>query len=80
MGKQSVRVREVHPEIIKRDLISGMSEDRVYKILNEILRPALRSVFIKDQKNGDIKRIKPGYYQDEEEAKKHCYFDLGSYY
>lgn len=79
VGKQSVRVREVHPEIIKRDPISGMSEDRVYKIANEILPPAPRSVFIKDQKNGDIKRIKPGYYQDEEEAKKHCYFDLGSY-
>lgn len=79
VGKQSVRVREVHPEIINRDPISGMSEDRVYKITSEILPPAPNSVFIKDQENGDIKRIKPGYYQDEEEAKKHCYFDLRSY-
>lgn len=79
VGKQSVRVREVYPEIINRDPISGMSEDRVYKITSEILPPAPNSVFIKDQENGDIKRIKPGYYQDQEEAKKHCYFDLRSY-
>ena len=79
VGKQSVRVREVHPEIINCDPISGMSEDRVYKITSEILQPAPSSVFIKDQENGDLKRIKPGYFQDEEEAKKHCYFDLGSY-
>lgn len=79
VGKQSVRVREVHPEIINRDPVSGMSEDRVYKITNDILPPLPHSVFIKDQEKGDIKRIKPGYYQDEEEAKKHCYFDLGSY-
>lgn len=79
VGKQSVRVRQVYPEIINRDSVSGMSEKRVYKITNEILPPAPHSVFITDQENGDIKRIKPGYFQDEEEAKKYCYFDLKNY-
>lgn len=79
VGKKSVRVREVYPEIISREAVSGMSEDRVYKITNEILPPAPYSVFIKDQENGDLKRIKPGFYKDEEEAKKHCYFTLSSY-
>lgn len=79
VGEKSVRVREVHPTIVERNAVSGMSEDRVYKLTNEILPPAEYSVFIKDQENGDLKRIKPGYYQDEEEAKKHCFFDLSSY-
>ena len=79
VGEKSVRVREVHPTIIERNAVSGMSEDRVYKLTNEILPPAEYSVFIKDQEKGDLKRIKPGYYQDPEEAKKHCYFDLSSY-
>lgn len=79
VGEKSVRVREVHPTIISREATCGMAEDRVYKITKEILPPANYSVFIKDQENGDVKRLKPGYYQDEEEAKKHCYFDLSSY-
>lgn len=79
VGEKSVRVREVHPTIIERNAVSGMAEDRVYKITNEILPPAEYSVFIKDQEKGDLKRIKPGYYQDPEEAKKHCFFDLSSY-
>ena len=79
VGEKSVRVREVHPTIISREGVSAMSEDRVYKITNEILPPAEYSVFIKDQENGDVKRIKPGYYKDPEEARKHCFFDLRSY-
>ena len=79
VGEKSVRVREVNPPIISRDPVSGMAEDRIYKLTNEILPHAEYSVFIKDQENGDLKRIKPGYYKDPEEAKKHCYFDLSSY-
>lgn len=78
VGEKSVRVREVNPPIVSREATCGMAEDRVYKITKEILPPAEYSVFIKDQKNGDLKRIKPGYYKDPEEAKKHCYFDLSS--
>ena len=79
VGEKSVRVREVNPPIVRRDPVSGMAEDRVYKITGEILPPSQHSVFIKDQEKGDLKRIKPGYFQDEEEAKNNCYFDISSY-
>ena len=79
VGEKSVRVREVNPPIVRRDPVSGMAEDRVYKITGEILPPSPHSVFIKDQEKGDLKRIKPGYFQDEEEAKNNCYFDISSY-
>lgn len=79
VGKKSVRVREVNPPIVRRDPVSGMAEDRVYKITGEILPSYPHSVFIKDQEKGDLKRIKPGYFQDEEEAKNNCYFDISSY-
>lgn len=79
VGEKSVRVREVHPEIISNNPVSSMAEDRVYKITNKILPPAEYSVFIKDQEKGDLKRLKPGHYQDEEEAKKHCYFAISSF-
>lgn len=79
VGKQSVRVREVYPEIINRDPVSGMSEDRVYKLTGELLPPAPHSVFIKDQENGDLKRLKPGYFQDEKKAMENCYFNLSSF-
>ena len=69
VGEKSVRVREVNPPIVRRDPVSGVAEDRVYKITGEILPPSPHSVFIKDQEKGDLKRIKPGYFQDEEEAK-----------
>lgn len=79
VGEKSVRVREVNPPIVRRDPVSGVAEDRVYKITGEILPPSPHSVFIKDQEKGDLKRIKPGYFQDEEEAKNNCYFDISSY-
>lgn len=58
VGSASVRVREVYPERIAEKGISGMSADRTYKIDREILPAAARSVFIKDQTNGDLKRLK----------------------
>lgn len=79
VGEKSVRVREVNLPIVRRDPVSGVAEDRVYKITGEILPPSPHSVFIKDQEKGDLKRIKPGYFQDEEEAKNNCYFDISSY-
>lgn len=57
VGTSSVRVREVYPEITKSKAISWGSEDRVYKISRDILPPADRSVFIKDQQRGDLKRL-----------------------
>lgn len=79
VGEKSVRVREVNPPIISREAVSGMSEDRVYKLTGELLPPAPHSVFIRDQENGDLKRLQPGWYKDEEEAKKNCYFRISSF-
>lgn len=79
VGEKSVRVREVNPSIVSRKSVSGMSEDRVYKLTNEILPPAPHSSFIKDQENGDLKRLKSGWDADEEKAKQNCYFNLSSF-
>lgn len=79
VGEKSVRVREVNPPIVSREAVSGMSEDRVYKLTGELLPPAPHSVFIKDQENGDLKRLKPGYFQDKEKAKENCFFAISSY-
>lgn len=57
VGASSVRVREVYPEITESKAVSWGSEDRVYKISRDILPAADRSVFIKDQQHGDLKRL-----------------------
>lgn len=61
-GESSVRVREVSPEILNRDGICWASENRTYKITSELIAPDSRSVFIKDQVNGDIKRVSDSAY------------------
>lgn len=76
VGETSVRVRQVCPELIKEDAICGMSADRTYKLTNELLPPSRSSLFIEDQENGDLKRLKPGYCKDPEEANKNCHFKL----
>ena len=59
VGESSVRVREVYPKMIEETGISGMSADRTYDLSSkELLPPAPHSVFIKDQENGDLKRLK----------------------
>ena len=59
-GNSSVRVREVHPEMISETPTCGMAADRTYKVNTEgkILPAPDRSVFINDQVKGDIKRLK----------------------
>lgn len=77
-GKSSALVREVHPEIIETFPVSGMAEDRIYSTSTEILPPARHASFIKNNKDGDLRRIQiseyykqpyikvgiPGHYQD----------------
>lgn len=59
VGETSVRVREVLPECIGSEAISGMSENRTYKLdRSKILPPKGYSVFINDQEKGDLKRLK----------------------
>jgi hypothetical protein len=79
VGETSVRVREVHPEIIDERATGPMAADRTYKLTTDLLPAVSSSIFIKDQEKGDLKRIKPGYNSDPEEAKKNCYFYLDSF-
>lgn len=58
VGASSVRVREVFPEIVSTKAVSSMSEDRTIKVSRKMLPAAPRSVFIKDQERGDLKRLK----------------------
>lgn len=65
VGETSVRIREVNPPIIEEEATGPMAADRVYKLdKTKILEPSHYSVFIKDQENGDLKRVKEGYYRD----------------
>lgn len=75
VGKKSVRIRQVCPEIVNEDVTGGMSADRTYKLSNEILPPTEYSVFIKDQENGDLKRLR-SYHQD---SRNNPQFDISSY-
>lgn len=61
VGSSSVRVREVNLPIVESEAVSGMSENRVYQIVRELLPACSSSVFIKDQERGDIKRLTEGY-------------------
>ena len=79
VGECSVRVRAVYPEMIDEEATCSMAADRTYKITDELLPPAPFSVFIQDQENGDLKRLKPGYDKDPELAKAHCSFKVDSF-
>ena len=79
VGESSVRVREVYLDCVDDSPVSPMASDRTYRVTTKLLPPASHSVFIKDQENGDLKRIKPGYDKDPEEAKAHCFFNLSSF-
>ena len=79
VGETSVRVREVCPTMIDETPTCSMAADRTYKLTNELLPSVKHSTFIKDQENGDLKRIKLGYYKDPEEAKNNCHFNLTSF-
>ena len=57
-GKESVRVRQITPRVVNSQSYGFMAERATVEITRE-LQPALaRSVFIKDQERGDVKRIK----------------------
>ena len=79
VGKASVRVREVYLDMIEETPTCGMAADRTYKLTKELLPATSRSCFIKDQENGDLKRIKPGFDAEPEKANEHCRFNLSSF-
>lgn len=76
VGETAVRVVEVVPPMTDEKAVSSMSADRTYKITGELLPRASRSLFIKDQTNGDLKRIKLGFDSDPEKAKENCSIKL----
>ena len=58
VGESSVRVREVWPEHVTENAYA-MAADRVYKLdTSKMAKKAEWSTFIKDQENGDLKRLK----------------------
>lgn len=59
VGESSVRVREVRPQMIEENPTCGMAADRTYKLDTSVMAPPVpHSVFIKDNVNGDLKRLK----------------------
>ena len=79
VGESSVRVREVYPTMIDEVPTCSMAADRTYRLTTELLPAAPSSVFIKDQEKGDLKRIKPGYCKNPDDANKNCFFYLDSF-
>lgn len=77
VGESSVRVREVNPAILSHESVGPDAEDRVFSTSTngKLLNPSSFSTFIKDQENGDLKRIK-SYDAD---GKSHPLFHLTSY-
>ena len=66
VGKNSVRVKQVCPAMVKDEASGPMAADRTYAInAGEMLPATKHSVFIKDQINGDVKRVQDGSYRDE---------------
>lgn len=67
VGASSVRVREVYPEIIEEEAVSGMAANRRYRVPEpgEILPPASRSSFVGDQERGDMHRVQVSKYGGE---------------
>lgn len=59
-GKESVRVREVSLPRVNSQAIGPMAETNTYRIPEGEILPARScgSVFIKDQVNGDLKRLR----------------------
>ena len=58
LGKTSVRVREVIPAVTEEKIQGALSADRSYQNSIGLLPARAKSVFIKDQEGGDIKRLK----------------------
>lgn len=58
VGASSVRVREVKPKIIDCEWERDYSRSVLYENTKELLPATNYSCFIKDQENGDLKRIK----------------------
>lgn len=61
VGKQSVLIRSVSPKIKSYTGALGWDADITYEITSDILQPEENNVFIKDNINGDLKRVQNKY-------------------
>ena len=77
VGDSSVRLKQVQPVLVSESSTCAMAADRTYDIPNDgtLLPATSHSVFIKDQKRGDVKRILVSDYH----AEKKPYFRLSSF-
>lgn len=73
VGECSVRVREVSLPIVT-EVRGFLSSNKTCRITNEILPPTAFSIFIKNQADGDLKRLK-SYNKDG----SHPQFKLSSF-
>lgn len=83
VGSSSVRVREVCPEMVEEDAVSGMSANRRYKVPEngELLPPSTRSTFIADNERGDLRRVvNRGYGVAFKVGKPNCYQETAQPY
>lgn len=77
-GKSSVRVREVYLPMIEESYTCSMAADRTYRVnRKELAAPCEYSIFIKDQANGDLKRLKS--YSKEKGRSAHVCFRLDTF-
>lgn len=61
VGKCSVRIVEVTPEVIKEDSTDDMAGVFTFKLTKNPLPTKERSIFIDDQIKGDLKRLRVEY-------------------
>ena len=74
VGKSSVRVREVWPEILREEAVGPMAEERVYAIPETIIPAADRATFVEDNERGDLRRVSTKWGTPMiKVGKKNCY-------
>lgn len=63
VGSCSVRVRQIHPEIVREEATCSMAANFTYNLYTDKLHPYIeKSHNIKDQENGDLKKISVSKY------------------
>ncbi len=71
VGKSSARIVEVYPECVGRGDCGPMYSNKVYRLTAEPMMKVSRSIHIKDNEKGDLKRIK--------KCGNSVYFNMASY-
>jgi len=64
-GEKSVRVRQVQLAVKDQDGCSAMSSNTSYEVSNDLQPVTSYSIFISDQVNGDLKRVRNYFGENE---------------